>query len=183
MISRALLIRAVAVTILLPPGFLLPLTGGELFKDDFSHYPPGWLSSPLGQLNGAIQEYHYLANRGVKLGPWENAICHQDAGIVSDENGKSYLEQQFDKTANMFTDALFITGHPEWSDYTVEAKVKPLSLDDTAGLVFRYHTNRHYYAFQLRGGNEARIALRLPLEKKFRVDEWRELAKTEFPYD
>jgi len=58
---------------------------------------------PDGQLNGAIQEYHYLANRGVPLGPWENAICHQDAWIVSDENGKPYLEQQLDKTSNMFT--------------------------------------------------------------------------------
>ena len=180
---KALLIHAAAATILLPVLGFWPLAGGELFHDDFSRYPPGWLSSPLGQLNGAIQEYHYVADRGVKLAPWENAICHQDAWVVSDENGKPYIEQQFDKTANMFTDALFITGDPEWSDYTVEVKVKPLSLEDTAGVVFRYHTNRHYYAFQLLGGNEARLAVRQPLEKKFRVDEWRELARAEFRYD
>jgi rhamnogalacturonan endolyase len=133
MILPASFVRVVAAATI-----LLPIGGAELFRDDFSKFPPGWLSSPVGQLNGAIQEYHYLANRGVPLGPWENAICHQDAWIVSDENGKPYLEQQLDKTSNMFTNALFITGDTEWSDYTVEAKVRPLSLDDVAGVVFRY---------------------------------------------
>ena len=37
----------------------------ELFRDDFSKLPPGWLSKPVGLLNGAIQEYHYLPHRGV----------------------------------------------------------------------------------------------------------------------
>ena len=41
----------------------------ELFRDDFSRYPAGWLSSPVGQLNAAIQEYHYLPHRGVPTGP------------------------------------------------------------------------------------------------------------------
>ena len=39
----------------------------------------GRLTRPIGQLNGAIQEYHYLPHRGVPLGPWGNAICHLDA--------------------------------------------------------------------------------------------------------
>src|SRR5262245_50617031 len=64
----------------------------DLFYDDFSKFPPGWLSSPLGQLNGAIQEVHYFANRGVSLGPWENAICYVDAWIAGDEEGTAYLE-------------------------------------------------------------------------------------------
>jgi rhamnogalacturonan endolyase len=38
----------------------------------------------------------------------------------------------------------FLTGDPEWEDYDVEVGVRPLSLDDMAGVVFRYHTNRHY---------------------------------------
>ena len=54
----------------------------ELFSDDFSHFPPGWLSQPVGQLNGAIQEYHYLPHRGVPLDPWANPIIHLDAWIV-----------------------------------------------------------------------------------------------------
>ena len=61
------------------------VAGAELFRDDFSRFPPGWLTSPVGALNGAIQEYHYLPHRGVPLGPWENAICHLDAWVVGDE--------------------------------------------------------------------------------------------------
>ncbi len=51
------------------------------------------------------------------------------------------------------------------------------------GLVFRYHTNRHYYLFALDGGKRARLAVRLPLEKTLRVAEWRELGAIDFPYD
>src|SRR5262245_37238749 len=54
----------------------------ELFADDFSRFLPGPLTAPLGKLNAAIQEYHYLANRGVDLGPWANAICHIDAWVA-----------------------------------------------------------------------------------------------------
>ena len=57
------------------------------FRDDFSHFPPGWLTSPEGALNGAIQEYHYLPNRSVPLGPWANAIGHLDAWVVGSEKG------------------------------------------------------------------------------------------------
>ena len=39
----------------------------ELFADDFSRFPPGSaFLSPMGQLNGAIQEYHYIEHRGVQ---------------------------------------------------------------------------------------------------------------------
>jgi rhamnogalacturonan endolyase len=162
----------------------LPCQAADLFKDDFSNFPPGWLSSPVGSLNAAIQEYHYLPHRGVPLGPWANAICHLDAWLIGDEEGHPYLEQHsvnslFFKLMN----PTFLTGDAEWSDYTVEAKVKPLSLDEMAGIVFRYHTNRHYYLFSLTEGKRARLALRLPLERIFRVAEWRELGSIDFPYD
>ncbi len=161
----------------------LPLRAGELFADDFSKFPAGWLSQPVGQLNAAIQEYHYLPHRGVPLGPWANAIIHLDAWVVSDEDGRSYLEQHSLNTQSQIMNPIMITGDPEWSDYTVEVSLKPLSLDDMAGVVFRYHTNRHYYLFALTGGKTARLALRLPLEKKFRVAEWKELATAPFDYD
>ena len=157
--------------------------GGDLFRDDFSSFPPGWLSRPVGQLNGAIQEYHYLANRGVPLGPWANAICHLDAWVAGDEEGKPYLEQHLVNEQAAQMSPILVTGDPEWNDYTVEARVKPLSLLDMAGVVFRYHTNRHYYLFALTGGKSARLAVRLPLEKKLRVAEWRELGRADFAYD
>ena len=74
--------------------FALPLLAAlpgafaaDLFHDDFSRFPAGWLSAPVGALNAAIQEYHYLPHRGVPLGPWENAICHLDSWVVGDEDG------------------------------------------------------------------------------------------------
>src|SRR5579863_1695786 len=75
----------------------------DLFRDDFSHFPPGWLTSPVGGLNGAIQEYHYLSNRGVPLGPWANAITYLDAWVIGDEQGNPYLEEQLDSTSHQWT--------------------------------------------------------------------------------
>ncbi|HWB87514.1 MAG TPA: hypothetical protein VG675_25455 [Bryobacteraceae bacterium] len=156
---------------------------GVLFEDDFSHFPAGWLTQPVGSLNAAIQEYHYLPNRGIPLGPWANAITHLDAWVVSDENGKAYLEQQFDPSAMHFTTPIFVTGDPEWADYTVEARIKPLSTADIAGVVFRYHTNRHYYIFAMTGGNRVVLMLHMPLDKGFRVFDWRTLGEAKFAYD
>ena len=115
-------------------------------------YPPGPLSLPVGQLNPAIQEYHYLAHRGVHLGPWANAICYLDAWAAGDEDGKPYLEQHLPPAnrrmePKLFS-PLFVTGEPEWGDYTVEVVGPAAVVDrDMAGVVFRYHTNRHHYLF------------------------------------
>jgi hypothetical protein len=157
--------------------------GADLFHDDFSHFPPGRLTRPVGELNGAIQEYHYLSNRGVPLGPWENVICHLDAWVAGDEDGEPYLEQHLPPDAPQFAYPIFVTGDPAWSDYTVEAKVRPLAFTGMAGLVFRYHTNRHYYLFALSAGNQVRLALHLPLETGLRERQWRELGSAPFAYD
>src|SRR4029079_7553021 len=132
-----------------------PCGAAELFRDDFSGFPAGWLTRPIGQLNAAIQEYHYLPHRGVPLGPWANAICHLDAWAVGEEDGRSYLEQHTVNDQARLMNPIFLTGDPEWEDYDVEVGVRPLSRDDLAGVVFRYHTNRHYYLFALTGGSRA----------------------------
>jgi len=158
-------------------------TGNILFREDFSRFPPGWLSHPVGQLNGAIQECHYLEYRGVSTAPWANVICHMDAWVSGDEDGKTYVEQHTVNELAALTNPILVTGDILWSDYTVEAKVKPISLAEMAGVVFRYHNNRHYYLFVLTGGKYARLALRSPLEKTLRVAEWQELGKQEFVYE
>jgi rhamnogalacturonan endolyase len=147
-----------------------PSGAAELFRDDFSGFPPGWLTRPVGQLNAAIQEYHYLPHRGVPLGPWANAICHLDAWAVGEEDGRSYLEQHTVNDQARLMNPTFLTGDPEWEDYDVEVGVRPLSLDDMAGVVFRYHTNRHYYLLALTGGSRACLAVRLPIEDTGRVE-------------
>ena len=160
-------------------------TPAELFKDDFSGFPPGWLSVPVGApaLNGAIQEYHYLPHRAVPLGPWANAIVHLDAWVISDEDGKPYIEQHLLYDLPAQSQPLFITGDAEWSDTTVEAKMRPLSLTDITGLVLRYKHSRDFLFFSLTGGKTARLAQRLPLEETFRVANERELAAAPFAYD
>jgi rhamnogalacturonan endolyase len=157
--------------------------GADLFRDDFSRYPPGWLSFPPATLNMAIQEYHYFRRDGVPLGPWENVICHLDAWLVAYEDGEPYLEEQLSDTANQWANPIFITGDPEWSDYTVEVKVKPLNPTNMAGIAFRYRTNRHYYLFSLEGGNQAKLLLHLPLEKALRERDWKVLGSVPYSYD
>jgi len=154
-----------------------------LFRDDFSSFPPGWLSRPLREAKASIQAYHYLSHRGVPLGSWANAICQMDAWIVGDEEGKSYLEQHMVNDPSAGVSPLFVTGDPEWSDYTVEVNVKPLSFAHMAGGVFRYHTNRHYYLFALTDGNKVRLAVRQPIDKTSQRAAWRVLGIREFSYD
>lgn len=156
--------------------------GVDLFRDDFSRFPPGLLSQPIGQLNGAIQEYHYIEHRGIRTYPWRIPIVHLDSWAVSDEDGKPYIEQHLVNLDPGRTTPLFVTGDEKWGDYTVEVSVKPLSLADLAGIAFRYHTSRHYYLFALRGGDEAVLLVRNPVEKEFRNADWRRLAAAPFPY-
>lgn len=155
----------------------------ELFRDDFSTFPPGWLSKPVGLLNGAIQEYHYLPHRGVPTFPWYNPITHNDSWVAGDEDGKTYLEQHLLHDQPERWQPLFVTGDPLWTSYTVSAQVRPLSLAESAGIVFRYHTNRHYYVFSITGGKKARLALKLPIEQKIRVVDWKELGSADISYD
>ena len=165
--------------------FALPacMFAGEIFRDDFSKLPPGWLSRPVGLLNGAIQEYHYLPHRGVPTHPWYNPITHNDSWVAGDEDGKTYVEQHLLHDQPERWQPLFVTGDPLWTSYTVSARVKPLSLSEMAGIVFRYHTNRHYYRFSIQGGSTALLALRLPLEQNFRRIDWKELGSAAFTYD
>jgi len=167
------------------PILCLPLAAlaGELFRDDFSKFPPGLLSQPVGQLNGAIQEYHYLPHRGVPTHPWYNPITHWDSWAAGDEDGKTYLEHHLAHDQPRRFQALFVTGDPLWTSYTVSVKVRALSFAEMAGVVFRYHTNRHYYLFSLTGGKQASLALRLPFDKELRVIEWKELGSAPFTYD
>ena len=153
-----------------------------LFADDFSRFKPGVLSEPIGLLNGAIQEYHYIRYRGVPTDPWRNPIVHLDSWAAGDEGTTTYLEQHLTNDDLRFA-PLFVTGDPEWRDYRVEVSVKPLSLEKEAGLVFRYRTSRNYYRLALEGGSRLRLAERLPFDKEFRVSAWRELATAPFKYD
>ncbi|MCL5744422.1 MAG: hypothetical protein M1541_10935, partial [Acidobacteria bacterium] len=156
---------------------------GELFRDDFSRYPPRIFAEPVKELTNALHEYHYVAHRGVPLEPWANAMIHDDSWAGGDEDGKCYVEMHVINDLPGHFNPTLITGDPEWSDYTVEVKVRPLLMEDMAGVVFRYRTNRHHYIFSLHDGKEAQLRLRLPFEKKMRAGEWKLLGKAPFAYD
>jgi rhamnogalacturonan endolyase len=165
---------------------LLPLVAvqaGELFRDDFRSYPSRVLSEPVRGLTNAIEEYHYLPHRGVPLQPWENVILHDDAWAGGDEDGVPYMEMHIENPLPLLMNPTLITGDSEWSNYAVEAGVRPLSKRDMAGIVFRYRHNRHYYLFSLSDGTRARLRVRLPLETAYREADWRELGEVEFPYE
>jgi hypothetical protein len=180
---RAACLLACLLTVVVPRG---PAVSGQqdvqLFADDFSRFPPGLLSAPLGQLNGAIQEYHYIEHRGVRTFPWRNPIVHLDSWAAGDEGAEPYLEQHLINDDLRFA-PLFVTGDPEWRDYRVEASVRPLSLRKEAGLAFRYRTSRSYYRLALEEGTRLRLAVRLPIDEQFRVSSWREIAVAPFTYD
>ena len=106
----------------------------DLFRDDFSRFPPGLLSQPMGQLNGAIQEYHYIEHRGVRTHPWRNPIVHLDSW-AGQRRGRQAVSRAApgERLDTGRTTPLFVTGDEEWGDYTVEASVRPLSLAELAG--------------------------------------------------
>lgn len=160
-----------------------PMRPADLFRDDFSKLPPRVFSEPVKQLTNAIQEYHYLPHRGIAIEPWENAICHDDVWAGGDEDGTPYIEQHTINSLRKAMNPTVVTGDPEWFDYTFEARVRPLSLSEMAGIVFRYRTNRHYYLFALTGGDRAVLRLRHPFEQAFRTAEWTDLGSASFAYD
>jgi rhamnogalacturonan endolyase len=166
--------------------FALPLLpAADLLRDDFSRLPAGLLSQPVGQLNGAIQEYHYLPHRGVDTGVWKNAIVHQDAWVVSEEDGRPYIEQHLATGGDRpgWSQPLFVAGDAEWHSYSVSVRVKPLLLRTSAGIAFRYRTNRDYWYFALQGGTEVVLRKRLPIDREFRKANWQVAATAPFPHD
>ncbi len=184
-IPRLALLAAVAVSA------VSALTGQDpkvdLIQDDFSRYPAGMLSEPIGSLNPAIQEYHYFAHRGTPLDPWNNAICYLDAWRAGSQDGRPFIEQVLSNPHRRLAPKLlmptFITGDPEWSDCSVEVSVQPSSIEELAGLIFRYRTNRHHYLFALHGGDTVRLLLKQPIDDSFRVAHFNELATAPYTYD
>ncbi len=176
-----LLVATVLATLTLGPS-LNSNDRVDLFADDFSKFAPGVLSAPLGLLNGAIQEYHYIEHRGVRTLPWRNPLVHLDTWAAGDDSDGPYLEQHTINTDARFN-PLFVTGDPEWRDYTVEVSLQPLSLEQHAGLAVRYRTSRNYYRVTLEQGTHLRVLERLPFDQEFRVSAWRPVAEAPFPYD
>jgi len=153
-----------------------------LFADDFAKLPPGPLSRPVMQFNAAIQEYHWLA-RGPSVHPWANAIGHLDSWVAGDEDGTPYLEQHAINDLAAQMTPTFVVGEPEWRDYVIDVKVRPLSFADMVGVVYDFHTTRDHGIFALQGGDGGRLRMRLPIDKAFRTAAWQEIGHGPVAYD
>jgi len=156
---------------------------GVLLSDDFSKFPAGQLTHPIGQQGPAIQENQWIDSRARPFGAWSNGVPDQDAWSAAVESdGKSYMQQQWSHPPHGVS-AVLVAGDSEWTDYTVEALVKPLALDGIAGIAFRYQTNLNYYVLGLTGGTKVQINLQHPITETYQKPNWETIASATFAYD
>jgi arylsulfatase len=114
--------------------------------DTYIAYGKGWANVS----NTPFREYKHWVHEGGISTPlivhWpqgiargqRNKLVHAPGHLI---DGKTYLEQHLIHDQPERWQPLFVTGDPWWTSYTVSAKVRPLSLSEAAGIVFRYHTN------------------------------------------
>ena len=122
--------------------------GGAVQRRLLPISPGHALTAPIGLLNGAIQEYHYLAHRGVRPRNWHNPIVHLDSWAAGDDAEGPFLEQHtVNRCPSCHADVR--DGRSGVAGLPRRSAVRPLSLE-TTGLVLRYQTSRHYYRVALK---------------------------------
>jgi rhamnogalacturonan endolyase len=173
-----------AMAIGTPSAPTVDLPGTALLRDDFSKFAPGWLTYPFTTQGPAIQENHWVDARTHKFGQWSNGVADQDAWFVSMESSTntSYMQQQLWHPPHEVS-AVLIAGEDEWTDYDMEAMVRPLVFDGIAGIAFRYQTNLQYYVLGLTGGDTVQLNVQHLETKQFRVPNWETVTSAKFPYD
>ena len=116
-----------------------------IFYDDFSHYPLGRISSPVG----AHTEYHYLKeaqlNPNWKVSTFTSSPRSSDTAWRVEALSGKYSMVQAIATKNVHTHPMIVTGSTFWKDYSVSTEMIPLSDTLRAGLAFRYLNDRQYY--------------------------------------
>lgn len=175
--------RLLAIAVLLL-AFGFPCTAQKpavLANESFEDLPLGFFSSAATPLF----EYHYTPPAR-PLGRWEDAVImngRDRCWLVAEEDGNHVMEQTvWNENGRKWTSPMVVTGDPEWSDYTVEARVRPLSTRDLAGIVFRYANNRNHYLFALEAGKRV-VLLRREEESAFHQARWITLGEAAFPHN
>jgi len=140
------------------------------FYDDFSSYPVGRISSPVG----AHTEYHYL--KEAQLNPnWQvtsfyfNPRGADTAWRVADKGGKRAMRQTIHNPFK-FTHPMVSTGNIRWKNYKVTVEFSPedlVTLNARTGLVFRAQNDRQYYFFGLM--NNELVLLKVNHENYFHI--------------
>ncbi len=155
-----------------------------LFHTDFSRLSPGRFAEFA--LRG-FPEYHYIPRKfsdGWSVvnnrGPEEWKVFELEGRQVLD-----YLGYNAEAWTRDFTYPIIVNGDSSWGDYSVEARVTPLSRADVAdlrGIVFRYQDGRHYYLFGF-GPRQTLLLRYRDGEKGYEKDGWHELGSIQKSVD
>ncbi|MDR2094682.1 MAG: hypothetical protein LBP76_04085, partial [Treponema sp.] len=124
-----------------------------LFSDDFSQFPLG--PFPYDPEHSAMGEYHFILNPGF-TGAWYDPIAsfryRGPSWLVSAPfmDGRRCMEQmRIDAPAEKTAIPTLAAGDPEWTDYTVQVRVRFFTALEGGGFLFRYQTSLMHYAFFL----------------------------------
>ncbi len=125
-----------------------------LLHEDFSDLPVGVIAgdySPAG-------EYHVVPALS-ESGRWRETVLHHSYKRISLGNWQVVLETDGQKVLEQTIrpqkwQPILVTGLPyDWRNVTVEAGLRPLTLDGYCAIIFRYRHARRFYAVGFRAGN------------------------------
>lgn len=130
-----------------------------LFEDTFSSFPLG--PFPYDSDHSAMGEYHYYPEIGYK-GQWYDPIANYNykgpSWVVTSPlmDGHHMLEQmRIEQMRVKWSVPILAGGNTDWTDYTLEVCLRPLSKDLMSGVLFRYQTSlMHYGLFFTEDGLE-----------------------------
>ena len=108
---------------------------------------------PYDKFHTALGEYHHIVQEGYYGNFYDPIPLHQwrstdGSWLITEEDGKRYLEQNRGDTAHGAFKNVFATlVHKEvlYSTYVLEYSVRLFS-NNLCGMAFSYHTSRDYYA-------------------------------------
>ena len=123
----------------------------EIWRDDFSGFPIG--AFPYDPEHSAMGEYHYYPAKGYQ-GAWYDPITGSSfrgpSWIITEEGGKHYMEQtRLGAPGEHVSCPTLAAGHKDWKDYRLSVSMRRLSLQEPAGILFRYQTSLMHYALYL----------------------------------
>lgn len=130
-----------------------------IFREDFRGF--GVADFPFEPLHGAMGEYHFRPPQTYP-GAWYDPIptmSRSKTWIITQVDGFKCMEYAAKPLTGDENLCLLATGEPDWTDYTVEMRVRSLLKDNTAGLLLRYANSRCYYMLAL-GGDKIRLLRR-----------------------
>ncbi len=122
-----------------------------VFHEDFRGF--GIADFPFEPLHGAMGEYHFRPPE-TYAGAWYDPIptmSRSKTWIITQVDGVKCMEYAAKPLTGEDHLCLLATGEPDWSDYTVQMRVRSLLFDNTAGMMFRYQNSRCYYMLALSG--------------------------------